>query len=318
MLQITPAKIETQSIFELMARVVCDSVNSEHTRRAYHRALVDFLKWHEENNRPGLNKMVIQAYISELKQRGQGAAGINQRLAAIRKLVKEAADNGLIDESLVSGILRIEGIRKEGKRLGNWLKRDDAQKLINSPDNTTLKGIRDRALLAVLAGCGLRRSEVTGLTFGHIQQREGRWVIVDLVGKRNKTRSVPMPSWTKSALDAWTMAAGFTLASLTPHSTAFIFRPINKGGRLAGDRMTSQSIFEIVKLYADPLGLQIAPHDLRRTFAKLARKGGADLKQIQLTLGHASIKTTEIYLGEEQNLTDAPCDRLGLTLTTGD
>jgi len=296
-----------RSDFEGIARMLCDSVNSIHTRRAYGRALVDFLTWYDTAGRPPLNKMVVQAHIRDLKDRGQGAAGINQRISAIRKLIKEAADNGLIDSGIAAGILRVEGVRKEGKRLGCWLSKADAQRLINSPDITTLKGLRDRALMAVMVGCGLRRSEVSSLTFCHIQQREARWVIVDLIGKRNKTRSVPMPSFTKAAIDAWSTAAGLS-------SSGYVFRPINKGGRLAGDHLTPQSIFETVKLYADALNLSIAPHDLRRTFAKLARKGGADLKQIQLTLGHASIKTTEIYLGEEQNLTDAPCDRLGLSL----
>lgn len=294
--------------FEVIARIVCDAVTSSHTKRAYQRALIDFLTWYDQQGRPGLSKAIVQAHVTYLRDRGQGASSINQRLSAIRKLAKEAADNNLVDPALLAGILRVEGIRKEGKRLGNWLSREQAQAVINAPDITTLKGLRDRALLAALIGCGLRRSEAAALQFAHIQQREARWVIVDLVGKRNKTRSVPMPSWCKAALDAWAGAAGAT--------SGYIFRPINKGDRITGEQLTSQSIYEAVKLYADWLGYNLAAHDLRRTFAKLARKGGADLKQIQLTLGHSSVKTTEIYLGEEQNLTDAPCDRLGLSLSS--
>jgi site-specific recombinase XerD len=78
--------------------------------------------------------------------------------------------------------------------------------------------------------------------------------------------------------------------------------------------MTPQAVRDVVKEHAERLGLGVAAHDLRRTFAKLAHKGGAGLEQIQLSLGHASIKTTERYLGIEQSLTDAPCDRLGLKL----
>jgi integrase len=87
---------------------------------------------------------------------------------------------------------------------------------------------------------------------------------------------------------------------------------VNKGGRIVGDGMTAQSIFEVVERYGKRIGLPIAPHDLRRTFAKLAHKGHAALEQIQISLGHASIQTTERYLGIEQDLTDAPCDHLGL------
>ena len=82
---------------------------------------------------------------------------------------------------------------------------------------------------------------------------------------------------------------------------------------LAGESMTAQSVFEIVERYSERLGVRVAPHDLRRTFAKLAHRGRAPLEQIQLSLGHASVQTTERYLGLE-DLVDAPCDHLGLRL----
>ena len=78
--------------------------------------------------------------------------------------------------------------------------------------------------------------------------------------------------------------------------------------------MTAQSVFEIVERYSKRLGVRVAPHDLRRTFAKLAHRGHSPLEQIQLSLGHASVQTTERYLGLEQDLVDAPCDHLGLRL----
>ena len=83
---------------------------------------------------------------------------------------------------------------------------------------------------------------------------------------------------------------------------------------LAGESMTAQSVFEIVERYSNRLGVPVAPHDLRRRFAKLAHRGRAPLEQIQLSLGHASVQTTERYLGLEQDLVDAPCDHLGLRL----
>ena len=94
-----------------------------------------------------------------------------------------------------------------------------------------------------------------------------------------------------------------------------VFCPINKGGRIANDGMSEQAIYNLVIAYAQSLGLaKLAPHDLRRTLAKLAHKGGSGLEQIQLSLGHGSIQTTERYPGVEQDLTDAPCDHLGLRL----
>jgi integrase len=225
----------------------------------------------------------VQRYAAELRQSGLSAATINQRLSAIRKLAAEASDNGALDAQIANGIKAIKGIRQEGTRTGNWLAKQQAQQLLNAPDISTLKGLRDRAILALLLGCGLRRAEAANLTFGHIQQRDGRWVLVDLLGKRNKLRSVPMPGWTKAAIDEYAADAGL--------KEGIVFRPINKGGRITRDRMTEQAIYNLVLHYAAKVSIgKIAPHDLRRTFAKLAHKGGSGLDQIQLSLGHGSIQ----------------------------
>jgi site-specific recombinase XerD len=104
--------------------------------------------------------------------------------------------------------LKVWNLRQEGTRTGNWLAKPQAQQLLNTPDINTLKGLRDRAILALLLGCGLRRAEAANLTFDHIQQRDGRWVLVDLLGKRNKLRSIPMPAWTKVAIDEYAAGAG--------------------------------------------------------------------------------------------------------------
>jgi site-specific recombinase XerD len=112
----------------------------------------------------------------------------------------------LLAPELANGITRVKGVASKGVRLGNWLTAKQA--LLNAPDATTVKGLRDRAILAVLLGCGLRRSEVAALTFKHIQQRDGRWCVVDLVGKHGRVRTVPMPTWVKVAVDAWATPAG--------------------------------------------------------------------------------------------------------------
>jgi site-specific recombinase XerD len=287
-------------------QLVTNSVSSENSRRAYGRALADFLAWYDGQGRPGLNKATVNAYKAELLSRGQSPASVNLTLSAIRKMATEAADNGMLDPTIAAGIGRVSGVSQKGTRTGNWLSKDQAQALINTPDTGTLKGLRDRAILAVMIGAGLRRSEVANLTFNHVQQREGRWVIVDLVGKGGRVRTVPIPSWVKVAIDTWAKGAAIRRGR--------IFRPVNKGGRLEGDSITPQAVYNVVAAYAETAALGVAAHDLRRTFAKLAHKGGAALEQIQLTLGHASIKTTERYLGLDQNLTTAPCDVLGLGL----
>lgn len=303
-----PQAITTGRRFDPIVSLVLDGLTSEHSRRAYEWALTDFLSSWEVQGCPTLSKAVVQRYKRELQEAGLAPSTINQRLCAIRKLVREAADNALLDPILAQGIGRVKGVRSEGVRTGNWLTKAQAQTVLDAPDTSTLKGLRDQAILAVLLGTGVRREEAARLTFGDVQEREGRWVLVDIVGKRNKTRTVPLPPWAKVAIDGWAEAAGIHAGR--------VFRRMRKGGRLDGESMTAQAIYDVVREYASQCGFALAAHDLRRTFAKLAHKGGAGLDQIQLSLGHASIKTTERYLGVEQDFTDAPCDRLGLRIET--
>ena len=285
--------------------LVLDSVASPHSKRAYRSGLDAFLFWYRAAFRGPISKAVVQAYKVELEKSGLSASTINQRLAAIRKLVSEAADNGLIPAALAAGVAKVKGAPRHGVRIGNWLDRAQAERLLNAPDSGTITGKRDRAILAVLIGCGLRRSEVAALDFQHIQLRDGRWVIIDLIGKHGRIRSIPMPVEAKAAIDDWTSAAGI--------GTGRVFRPINKGGRLTHESLTEKCIWWVLRKYAAGVGVpNLAPHDLRRTYAKLARRGGAALEQIQLSLGHASIQTTEVYLGSTQDLKDAPCDHLKL------
>ena len=154
--------------------LVLDSVSSPITRRVYNLGLDEFFEWFGREPRPGFTKATVSAWRVALEARGLGSISINVRITAVRKLAVEAADNGLLAPELAAGITRIKGVRSKGVRLGNWLSMRQAQALLNAPDTTT-KGLRDRAILAVLLGCGLRRSEVAALTLKHIQQRDSRF-----------------------------------------------------------------------------------------------------------------------------------------------
>jgi len=299
---------------DAIVKIVLDGLTSENSRRAYERALVDFLDWYDAAGRPSLSKATVQAYKAKLQGDGLASSSINQRLAAVKKLAAEAADNGLLTEQHANGIGRVKGVKKAGVRRGNWLSEDDAQRLLDLPDVQTLKGLRDRAILAIFLGCGLRRSEVAGLTYGHIAQRDGRWVLVDLVGKGNRMRTVALPAWAKVAVDAWTQAASAAEGSLLPRDEDRVFRSLRRGGHLDGAGMTDQAVADVVRTYSAHLGIKLAAHDLRRTWAKLAHKADGRLDQIQMNLGHASIKTTEGYLGIEQDLQHAPCDKINLRI----
>ena len=193
-----------------VATLAIDAVSSAHSKRAYEKALQDFLAWYSAEARPGLSRAIVQQYRSVLESNGLAPASINLRLSAIRKLAAEAAENGLLDRSVAQGIVSLKGVRQSGARAGNWLTREQARDLLAQPDLETLEGKRDRAILAVLLGCALRRSELAALNSSHIQQRDGRWVFIDLVGKGRRIRTVPIPPFVKVAIDAWTAADGLS------------------------------------------------------------------------------------------------------------
>jgi integrase len=267
----------------------------------YAKALDDFFAWRAGQGSPAFTRSLVQAHRAALEADGYAPASINQRLSAIRKLATEAAANGFLDFETAASIQQVPGAKRRGVRMGNWLTPRESQELLDAPPANTLKGLRDRAALGLLVGCGLRRAEAAALTVEHIQQREGRWVIIDLAGKGGRVRTVPVPAGVKARIDQWLAAAVIT--------RGYVLRSVDRHGRI-GESISGQAILDLVAEYA-----AIQPHDLRRTCAKLCRKAGGELEQIQLLLGHASIATTERYLGSQQNLEHAPNDRLPLTFT---
>jgi len=282
-------------------KTVTDGLSSAHSIRAYQKAIGDFLEFRAERGAPQVNKALVNAYKRHLVDADLAPSTINQRLSAIRRLVREAADAGAIPETQAQAIAKVKGVKSAGVRAGDWLSAEQAQAMLDAPDTTTTKGTRDLAVLAVLLGAGLRRSECAALDVSHLATRDGRPVIVDLVGKGRRVRTVPIAPWVARALSDWLELAGIT--------DGRVFRQVNRGGNIVGDGITPQAVLGIVREYA-PQG--IAPHDLRRTFAKLARNGGASLEQISVNLGHASLTTTERYLGIGLELENgkAPSDKL--------
>jgi integrase len=161
----------------------------------------------------------------------------------------------------------------------------------------------------LLLGCGLRRSEVVGLTLDQLQTRDGRWVIVDLIGKGRRLRTVPVPSWSKQLLDAWLSHSGI--------SEGRVFRRISKQGKRQEAGVTANVVWYAVKRCAGQAGIaNLAPHDLRRTCARLCHDCSGELEQIRFLLGHASVQTTERYIGCKQKLQNAVNDRFEISVAS--
>ncbi len=220
--------------------------------------------------RLAFNRTVVLRYRIYLEQRHLAATTINLRLAAIRDVwLTKRQTPAYSVRNLQPDIRRVRGVRRIGLRLGNWLTADQGKALLSTARNPDLRSKRNYAILAVPLGCGLRRGEMLALTAATIQLREEHWVIADLYGKARHIRTVPIPSWVKAAIDSWTEASGI--------KEGRTFRSINKAGRIWGDGMTPKVLWEIVKEAAKAAGIEkIAPHDLRRTCARLCHVAEAN------------------------------------------
>lgn len=263
------------------------------------------MDWYCSEPRLSFCKTVVVRYRMHLETRHLAPGTINLRLRAVRRLAYEASDCGLLSAELAAGIRRVKGVKKLGVRLGNWLTAEQAHSLWQAPDRERLKGKRDRAMLALLLACGLRRHELAELTFCHLQQRECHWAILDLSGKAGHVRTIPVPDWVHGLLNEWTRAAGIEAGRL--------FRRVSSAGRAWGEDVTEKLVWHVVKEFAAKIGVsKLAPHDLRQTCARLCRAAGGELEQIQFLLGHVSVQTTERCLGCTQRIALAVNDRIGI------
>jgi integrase len=280
---------------------------SLHSRRAYKHAIDKFIGWYCSEPRLGFNRAVVLRYRSFLESLSLSAATINLHLSAIRRLADEAAESSMLSPELAIGIRRVKGVKRLGRRIGNWLSGDQAQDLLDSIPRNTLRGRRDAALIGLLLGCGLRRSEAVALRLDQIQLREGHWVIADLFGKGGRLRTVPVPDWCKALIDSWLRASGVT--------EGVVFRRIWKNRTELSLGVATDVVWTAVKQYAKRIGVDhLAPHDLRRTCARLCHGAGGELEQIQFLLGHASVQTTERYIGCRQKFRDAVNDRFKISM----
>ena len=276
---------------EYSKNAVLNSLSSVSSRRSYDHAIRDFIDWYCSAPRLSFGRTIVTRYRIALEQRRYAPATINLRLPAVRRPAYEASDCRLLSPDLAAGIRRVKGGAKRlGIRVGNWLSAEQGKKLIASPSGSELRAVRNRAILAMLIGCGLRRAKIVTVAVEDFELREDHWVLADLIGNGGHIRTVPVPLWVKAAVDAWTNSAGL--------QNGVLFRPVGKTGKVRGSGFTAKVIWSMVRKAAEDCGFgTVAPHDVRRTRARLCHQAGGELEQIQFLLGHVSVQTTERYLG---------------------
>lgn len=249
---------------------------SGHTLKAYGRDLEEFRRFAGEAFPWGATYRTVRAWMAHLRERSAARLTISRKLASVRAFYRYARRRGLTADNPVSGVHAPKGAH----RLPRFLDVDAVLALLQAPPADTLLGLRDRAMLEMFYSTGMRLSELTGLKRGDVDFASG---LVRVLGKRRKERLVPLGAPAKAALQAYWCA--LPSASVAAFCNA------------RGKTITPRSVERIMEKYIRQVGERhgISPHALRHSFATHLLNNGADLRSVQELLGHADLKTTQIY-----------------------
>ena len=261
-----------------MVMSVVNQRQNQNSRQTYYTALTKFFDWYVSGDNEGINADVIREYLLYLENRGKSRATISTSLSVLRQLFKDLRRLRVIDEKIYNDLLEIKFKRPLGQRHKTWLEQEEVQKLLTNLNSEKMSILRDRALIAVMTGCGLRRFEVSDLKITQMKQLQKRWVFADIKGKGDRYRTVAIPEYAMKCLEEWLDI------SKTAVKTDRIFFSIRKNGEIGNTMITPQGIRDIVAKHSkNILDKQILPHDLRRTYAQLSYKAGAPQRQVQLS-----------------------------------
>lgn len=296
---------------------------SVHTARAYRRHIGDFLIF---ANQPytfdfealdldlairSLSPANLKAFLGRMKSVNLGRQSITQAKAAIVWLAQFLADLGRVPYFMPAALSKVKAPRAEiGQRPGKWLSHDEIALLLTAKPlrvSSSPLVARNRAIIILLAICGLRRDELCTATWADLTITGGRNVL-RVHGKGEKLRLVKLPGMAMRALEAWRQVHP------CPDDTAPIFTQVLKGGRKTRRGLTDRAIWCVVLETAQAAGLgRISPHDLRRSFARGSYEVGVPMELIRQVLGHSSIATTERYINAKLELDEAATDLFAAT-----
>ncbi len=256
---------------------------SQNTLSAYRQDLSNFSNWLNPVNLENADKVSLLDYLAYRLKEGYSSRSTAHSLSSLRAFYAYLVSKSLITENPTSKIQS----PKLGHSLPKTLSEEDVEKLIKAPDTKVPLGLRDRAMLELLYACGLRISELIGLEVLNLNIRQG---VVKVIGKGGKERLVPMG---EQALD-WIsnyLTYGREQLVVDGKRTSLLFLS-NRG-----TGMTRQTFWYRIKFYANKSGVDqsLSPHTLRHAFATHLINHGADLRTVQLLLGHTSLSTTQIY-----------------------
>lgn len=258
---------------------------SPHTHKAYADDLARFARFAREefqiDTAEAVGRELVLCFQAAESDRGVGARTQARRLSALRGLFRFAVTEGVVAESPLADLRQ----PRQRRRLPSTLSEKEVERLLDAADRTPTP-LRDRALLEVLYGSGLRVTEALSLTLDRVHLDDAA---LRVVGKGDKERIVPLGRPAARALSRYLERERPRLLRVGPKQEVFLSP--------RGRKLSRQAIFALVRRLAEAAGLESAPspHGLRHAFATHLVERGADLRAVQSLLGHASISTTEVY-----------------------
>ena len=255
---------------------------SQNTLSAYRNDLLTYTKWLVKNNSTllGASSVDLNKYLSE--QGIKSARSTARRLSTLRRFYQYLSREKFIKSNPTINI----DSPKIGRPLPKTMTEEEVEKLLHAPDISLASGFRDRTMLEVLYATGLRVSELVGLSLDQVNLRQG---VIRVIGKGNKERLVPLGEEAVDWLNRYIKEIRPGYFKGKPDSSLF---PSNRG-----TAMTRQTFWYAIKRYAIVAGINksLSPHVLRHAFATHLLNHGADLRVVQMLLGHSDISTTQIY-----------------------
>jgi integrase/recombinase XerD len=265
---------------------------SEHTLSAYRRDLrryVAFLTRRDMLEPGEVEEVTVRSFVASLSASTHGpndapyrATSVARTLSAVRSFHRFLLREGVTDRDPAVGVPQ----PRLPRSLPRPLPVEDVRRLLEAPDEGSPAGLRDRAILELLYGSGLRISELTGLDVDDLDLEEGS---VRVLGKGGKEREVPLGSFGRDAVGAYLTRGRPALASVATRGAVFL--------NARGGRLSRQSCARLLSRYVRLAGIErrVTLHTLRHSFATHLLEGGADVRVVQELLGHASVATTQIY-----------------------
>ena len=273
-----------QALDEYLSYLAVERGSSANTVSSYGRDLARYVGWLAERgvrDPEDVTRRLVEEHVAELVECGLAPASVERALSAIKGMHRFMVADEICSAFPTSDM----PLPSKPERLPDVISAEDAARLLDQPFPQTPAGLRDRAVLEVLYGCGLRASELVGLDLRAVLLDEG---LLRVFGKGEKERVVPVLGTAPAALGAYLDRGRGALVGRRPTDAVFL--------NVRGGRISRQSVHAIVEKYGRVVGIKgLHPHTLRHSFATHLLEGGADLRVVQELLGHANIATTQLY-----------------------